>query len=147
MFALHPMASIETRAPPRSMRSRRAGIAVISFDLSSTASWPSTSRLLVAKADTRCRAFWPVFRLWLRREVLPSMATRSGLSGQQSATQDRKAGREQVRINPIHDRAKPIGERNAVVKLCEPAQERQMRCATIDNVVIVIGARDRPAHD
>ena len=46
-------------------------MAVISFDFSSTASWPSTSRLLVAKADTRCRAFWPVLRLWLRREVLP----------------------------------------------------------------------------
>jgi hypothetical protein len=65
-------------------------MAVISFDFSSTASWPSTSRLLVAKADTRCRAFWPVLRLWLRREVLPSIATRSSFSGQHSATHDEK---------------------------------------------------------
>ena len=34
-------------------------MAVISFDFSSTASWPRTSRLLVANADTRCRAFCP----------------------------------------------------------------------------------------
>jgi len=27
-----------------------------------------------AKADTRCRASRPVFRLWLRREVLPSLS-------------------------------------------------------------------------
>src|SRR6266849_7614758 len=50
----------------------------------------TNSRLLVAKADTRCRAFWPVLRLWLRREVLPSIATRSSLSGQHSATHDEK---------------------------------------------------------
>jgi hypothetical protein len=61
-------------------------MAVTSFDFSSTASRPSTSRLVVAKADTRCSAFWPVLRLWLRREVLPSMATSSGLSGQHHAT-------------------------------------------------------------
>src|SRR6267154_2688753 len=54
MLGLHPMASIETSAPSRSRRSTRAGMAVISFDFSSTASWPSTSRLSVAKADTRC---------------------------------------------------------------------------------------------
>ena len=65
-------------------------MAVISFDFSSTASCPSTSRLVVAKADTRCRAFWPRFRSWLRREVLPSIATRPGLSGQHSATHDEK---------------------------------------------------------
>src|SRR6266852_3931689 len=35
-------------------------------------------------------AFWPVLRLWLRREVLPSIATRWSLSGQHSATQEEK---------------------------------------------------------
>src|ERR1700735_4974941 len=90
MVGLHPMASIDTRAPARSRRSARAGMAAISFDFSSTASWHSTSRLLVAKADTRCRAFWPVLRLWLGREVLPSIAARSSLSGQHSSTHDVK---------------------------------------------------------
>ena len=65
-------------------------MAVISFDFSSTASWPRTSRLVVANADTRCRAFCPRLRSWLRREVLPSMATSSGLLGQHSATHDEK---------------------------------------------------------
>src|SRR2546425_8335293 len=121
-------------------------MAVISFDFSSTASWPSTSRLLVAKADTRCRGFWPVFRLWLRREVLPSIATRSSLSGQHSATQEEKQALEQVRVDAIHNRAQPISTGNAVVELGKAPQKRQMRLAPIDDVLIVVAVRDRPAH-
>jgi hypothetical protein len=67
---------IDRDQPLRSRRSMGAGMAVISFDFSKTASCPITSWLSVAKVDTRCRAFWSVFRLWLRREVLPSIATR-----------------------------------------------------------------------
>src|ERR1700720_1593697 len=146
MLGLHPMASIETRAPSRSSRSTRAGTAVISFDFSSTASWPSTSRLLVAKADTRCSALWPVLRLWLRREVLPSIATRSSLSGQHCATHDEKQAMKQVRVDPIHHRAQPIGAGNAVVELGKAPQERQMRLSPINNILIVVAARDRPAN-
>ncbi len=62
-------------------------MAVVSLDLSSTASWPSTSRPVVAKAETRCSAALPAPRSWLRLEVLPSMATKSGRSGQVSRTQ------------------------------------------------------------
>src|SRR5580704_2691450 len=95
MSGLHPMASIETRAPSRSRRSTSAGIAVISLDFSSIASWPSTSRSVVANADTKCRAFCA---------------------------------------------------RDAVVKFAEQSQERQMSLTPIDNVVIVIAARDRAAY-
>ena len=66
-------------------------MAVVSFALSGTASWPSTRRLVVAKAETRWSGALPGARSWLRREVLPSMATRSGLSGQVSRTQAVKA--------------------------------------------------------
>jgi hypothetical protein len=45
MATWQPMASIETRAPTRSSRSIKAGMAVISLDFSNTAFWPSTSRL------------------------------------------------------------------------------------------------------
>jgi hypothetical protein len=62
------MASIETKAPSRSMRSTSAGMAVISLDFSSVASWPSTRRSVVANADTKCRAFCPRLWSWLRRE-------------------------------------------------------------------------------
>jgi hypothetical protein len=72
---LHPMASIETRDLVRFFIDRLLA---------------STSRLLVAKADTKCRAFWPVFQLWLRRKVLPSIATQWSLPGQHSATHDEK---------------------------------------------------------
>src|SRR5271166_2239912 len=89
------MASMETRAPfsPSFSASfaRSAGMAVSSLLLPSTASWPSTSRLAVAKAETRCSACLPCPRSWLRREVLPSMATKSGLFGQASRTHAMKA--------------------------------------------------------
>jgi hypothetical protein len=39
-----PMASIVTRAPLSASRSSSSGMAVISFDLRLTASWPSTKR-------------------------------------------------------------------------------------------------------
>ena len=64
-----------------------SGMALVSVDFSSTASCPSTSRAEVAKADTRWSGPWPMLRLWLRRAVLPSMAIRSGRSGQTSRTQ------------------------------------------------------------
>ena len=40
----------------------------------------------------------------------------------------RKTGRKQLRIDPIHDRAQPVGARDAVVKLREP--RRKDRCAS-----------------
>ena len=57
-----------------------------------------------------------------------------------------KTGRKQLRIDPIHDRPQPIGAWDAEVKLGELLQERQVRFAPIDDVVIVVAARDRAAH-
>src|ERR1700730_6340366 len=90
-------------------------MAVISLDFSNTDSWPSTRRLVVAKADTRCSALSPVRRLWVRREVLPSIATKSSLSGQHSATQAkprRKVGcaLPQSRILDLHEVIKQRGK-------------------------------------
>ena len=58
----------------------------------------------------------------------------------------RKAGREQLRIDPVHDRPQPIGARDAVVKLTETPQERQVSLPPIDDVVIVIAAGNRAAY-
>jgi hypothetical protein len=58
----------------------------------------------------------------------------------------RKAGRKQVRIDPIHHGAQPIGAWDAVVELGEAAQKRQMRFTPIDDVIVVVAARDRPAY-
>ncbi len=66
-------------------------MAASSLALSGTASWASTRRAVVAKAETRCRGPAPAARSWLRREVLPSMATRDAFSGQLSRTQAAKA--------------------------------------------------------
>ncbi len=69
----------------------------ISLDFSSTASWPSTSRWplaaggwRLAQADTMCSGARPLLRSWPRREVLPSIAIRSGSSSRKSSTQAMK---------------------------------------------------------
>jgi hypothetical protein len=62
-------------------------MAVVSLVLSATACWPSTRRLVVAKAATRWRGALSAPRSWPRREVLPSMAMRPSRSGQGSRTQ------------------------------------------------------------
>lgn len=66
-------------------------MAASSLALSGTASCASTSRAVVAKAETRCSGAPPALRSWLRREVFPSIATRPALSGQISRTQSVKA--------------------------------------------------------
>src|SRR5260370_42681354 len=58
----------------------------------------------------------------------------------------RKAGCKQVWIDPIHDSPQPISAWNAVVELGEAPQERQMCITPINDVVIIVAARDRPAH-
>ena len=45
----------------------------------------------MAKAETRWIGAAPARRSWLRREVFPSIATRSARSGQLSRTQSEKA--------------------------------------------------------
>lgn len=80
MVGLQAMVSMVTSAPVSASRSSSAGIASVSLDLSATASWPRTKHSLLAQAETRCSAWRSQPRSWLRREVLPSMAIRSGAS-------------------------------------------------------------------
>ena len=55
-------------------------------------------------------------------------------------------GHEQVRIDPVHHRAQPIGAWNTVVEFGKTAQKRQMCVSQIDDVLIIVAVRDRPAH-
>jgi hypothetical protein len=95
MAGLVAMASMETSAPFRPSaaprRSSSGGMAASSLALSGTASAASTSRAVVAKAETRCSGAAPAARSWLRREVLPSMAMSPAFCGQLSRTQSAKA--------------------------------------------------------
>src|SRR5215203_1586555 len=150
IVGLQAMASMVTTAPlsaPASASRRsKAEIATCSQDVSSTASWPSTRRSLVAKAETRCSAWRPAPRSWLRREVLPSRAIRSGTSGLTSRP-GHEAGGEQRRVEPVHQRTQPIGAGQAVMVGQEAAQEAQIRLAPIADIVIVVAGGDRAAHD
>ena len=84
------MASTVTIVPSRESISNSLGTAVISFDLPSTAIWPSTSRCSAAQAETRCRAEPPVARSKERRSVLPSIATTPSVAAAKRCMKPRK---------------------------------------------------------
>src|SRR3954452_12372581 len=118
MAALVATASIETSAPlsPSSSarRSIRAGMAVVSLALSGTASWPSTRRAVVVKAETRCSGGVPVARSWLRREVLRLILSLSKDDGHELGAvrpgrphPGCEGDREQARIDAVHQLREP----------------------------------------
>ena len=72
-----PIASSVTIQPSSRRVSSSSGIAVISFDLPSTARWPSASPRPLAQALTRCSGPRSWRRLPERRTALPSTATTS----------------------------------------------------------------------
>ena len=63
-----------TVAPFKSSSSRSSGIAVISLDLASVATWPNVNRASQAQADTKCNGFCLVALSKEPRKVFPSMA-------------------------------------------------------------------------
>lgn len=74
-LGLRPHGAGGASAPLSAKRSSKSGTAVVSLDLASHACWPSTRRWLLAQADTMCSGPRFLPRLWVRREVLPSMAS------------------------------------------------------------------------
>jgi hypothetical protein len=55
-------------------------------------------------------------------------------------------GREQVGVEAVHDAAQPIGAGDTEVELGKATQKAQVSLAPIDNVLVIVAARDRPAH-
>src|SRR6516162_3032290 len=89
------MASMVTTAPARSSRRSNSGMAVISFDLPSTACWPRSRWFSLAQALIRCSAPFPPAPSKERRKVLPSMATRRpSVASTRTPTQLRKPRRK-----------------------------------------------------
>lgn len=109
-------------------------MAMISLDLASHACWPSTSRWPATQAETRC------VRLPCRgcaREVLPSLATISGLASSRPASScglahkaghpSNEAGGEQLAIDGIEDVVERVVARNAAGVEQETAKEAQVQ--------------------
>src|SRR6266571_1315204 len=71
----HPMASIVTTAPVTSRRRSSAGMAVISFDFSSTFSCPNTRRFALAQARTIWMAAVAVALSKEWRSVFPTLCS------------------------------------------------------------------------
>src|SRR5271156_4742920 len=143
------MASMETSAPfsppPSASRSIKTGIAESSLVLPSTASWPSTSRLVVAKAETRCSGPLSWARSWLRRELLPSMAMRWGRSGQALRTQAENTAENSAGLMRFNKQRQPAPARNAMRVGQIAAQKREIDLAPGGERLVVVAARHRAA--
>src|SRR5271166_5732936 len=144
------MASMETSAPfnPSFSASfaNRTGIAVSSLVLPATASWPSTSRAEVAKAETR--AALP--------SVLAIVAAARGLAVEGDKVRALRPGlahpggesrREQRRVDLVHQQRQPAPARNAVMIGQIAAQKPEMRRSPRGNRFIVVAVGDRAAND
>ena len=116
-------------------------MAVISFDLPATASWPSTSRCRLAQAETR------VQRL---AALGPGMAAARGLAVDgddvrlglaQASTQATKQRLEQRRVEGVDDVAQRVVARDAVAVGQEAAQESQVLPAPEPRLDEIVRAR------
>src|SRR5512144_2491087 len=102
-----PIASIVASAPARSSNSSSRGMAVISFDLSSTATWPRVTWLAPAQALTRCSGASPRPRRPRRRAFLPSIGTRRRDPGGEAAL-------ERLGVQQAEDAAEGVMRGDAV---------------------------------
>ena len=122
-------------------------MAASSLALSGTASWASTRRAVVAKAETRCSGAAPWLRSWLRREVLPSIATRAGLLRPALPHPGGEGGGEERGVDPVHQDGEPALAGNAVLVGQVPAEEVEMRRAPAGDVLVVVAVGDGAADD
>src|SRR5438105_400048 len=105
-----PMASIVTNAPASSSRSSSRGMAVISFDLPSTACWPSTRRCRQAQAESKgcvptrdvaAVGKWPAGATAKSRAQAGHLST-AGVAREGVATADLRLWFEMQPLNPEH---------------------------------------------
>lgn len=140
-----PMASMVTNAPVSSSGWSSSGIATISFDLSTTASWPSTRLWRVAQAETRWSGSRPLARAWLRREVLPSMAMTSFFSSRSVSTCSARL--EQLRVDRGDDFVERVVRGDAALERQKTAQKVQPELPPGPDLDEIVHPRDRAAQD
>ena len=87
----------------------------------------------------------PALRSWLRREVLPSIATREAFSGQLSRTQCGEGGGEERGVDPVHQDGEPALAGDAVRVGQVPAEEVEVRRAPGGDVLVVVAVGDGAA--
>src|SRR6202050_264351 len=143
------MASMETSAPfsppPSASRSIKTGIAESSLVLPSTASWPSTSRLVVAKAETRCRRTLVLGAVVAAARTLAVDGDEMGAIGPSLAHPSRKHRRKQRRVDAVHKQRQPAPARNAMRVGQIAAQKREIDLAPGGDRLVVVAVRHRAA--
>ena len=96
---------------------------MISLDLSSMASWPSTRRWRVAQAETRCSGSRPLRRAWVAPRGLAVDGDDVGLIARATSRPSCEAGLEQLGIEPVDHVVERVVSRDAVLIGQEPPQE------------------------
>jgi len=122
-------------------------MAASSLALSGTASCASTSRAVVAKAETRWSGPAPGPRSWLRREVLARDRHESGLLGPALAHPAGEGGGEERGVDPVHQDGEPALARHALRIGQAPAEKVEMRRAPGGDVLVVVAVGDGAADD
>ena len=121
------------------------GTAVISFDLPSTASWPSTRRCSQAQALTMCRGESLAAVSNERQRVLPSIATTPGRSGK-ALHEGGEAGPELLGIEPAKDPAEGVVAGHAVRQAEELPQEGPLHPPEQRHVGTALAAAEHSAQ-
>src|SRR3954468_23772903 len=142
----HPMASRVTMLSTRTNWSSKAGMAMISLDLSAPQRWPSTSPCALAQALTRCNGARSCLRSNERRSVLPSMATtsRSKPAASEAAQAMKQASNASGSIS-MNTRRKVSCRGNAVRQFEKSPQPGQLAAPVEGNVVPALGTGDHGA--
>src|SRR4051794_29100931 len=141
-----PMASSVTMLFFRASRSSSSGMAVISFDVSSTQRWPSTRSCSLAQALTRCSGACSCLRSNERRSVLPSMATtsRSKPATSEPAQAEKPASNASGSISIKHA-PEGVVRGDAIRQLQKAPKPGQLAAAVEGDVVPTLGTGDHGA--
>ena len=123
------------------------GFAASSAALSGTASCASTRRTVVAKAETRWRGATAAARSWLRREVVPSIATRSAFPGQLSRTQSAKAAAKRPGLIRFIRMVSQRSPGDAVLVGQVPAQEGEIGRPPGGDILVIVAVGEVAAND
>ena len=143
------MASMETSAPRSpslgASRSSSDGMAVSSLALSGTASWPSTRREVVAKAETRCSAAPARAAVVAAARGLAVDGDEVRPFGPGLAHPGGEGGGEQRRVDTVHQDGQPAPAGDAVLHRADGGAGSPDGLAPRGNMVVVVAVGDGAA--
>ena len=120
-------------------------MAASSLALSGTASWASTSRAVVAKAETRCSGPEPALPVVAAARGLAVDGDEPGLLRPALAHPGGEGGGEERGVDPVHQDGEPALAGHAVRVGQMPAEEIEVRRPPGGDVLVIVAVGDRAA--